>query len=367
MKRAIVLIVSAGALSSAASAQFFNLGPNVEPWSISDTGVVAALSPGHGGYAMWTEEAGIVGIGGALPGDGFGGTPSISADGLRIGGTNVNPDTGRGEMAWYDVTSGQWHNLGGIGGFSDFSTSSGWGISGDGQHVVGLGWVDAGTAHATRWAEGTGTVDMGSTVPGMSSRANGTDYDGSVVVGWQDGEFGGRNGAVWVDGVQTVILDGDGFNVGEAQSVSADGQWVTGIAFSNQSWRYNTVTTAFEYLEPVAGDFFFPTAFGTGISDDGSTIVGSVRDFGPPIFGTGVVWQDGAVMTLADFFTSAGVAYEPGFLFSVPLAISGDGLTYSGLGLSPSEGVIGWVVTVPTPGTAALLGLVAFAAGRRRR
>ena len=49
----------------------------------------------------------------------------------------------------------------------------------------------------------------------MSSRANETDYDGNIVVGWQDDEVGGRQGAVWIDGVQSKLFY-EGQPVGEA-------------------------------------------------------------------------------------------------------------------------------------------------------
>lgn len=370
MNRIAPLIVSLAALATAASAapQFYSLGAGANPTSISANGVVAGTHDFTGQYFYWTPGDGFTFIGGVLPNDGYGGQATISSDGMRIGGTNINNVTNRGEMAFYDRNTGAWTNLGGIGGFSDFSTSSGWGISGDGQHMVGLGWVNGGTAHAIRWSQGTGTSDMGSTVPGNSTRANTTNHDGSVVGGWQDDEFG-RSGVVWVNGVQKTMVDADGFQVSEVLSLSADGQWATGVTYGNdRTYRYNTTTDTLEYIDPVDGFFFNPTGLGTGITDDGRTIIGSVRDFGPPIFGTGFIWREGVgTMTINEYFDSVGVAYEADFLFSMPFAISGDGLTLAGIGLSPSEGVIGWVVVVPSPGAASVLGLGAIAGLRRRR
>lgn len=368
MNRAIFAIVSMCAAAATANAQqLWILGPGYSPTSISDTGIVVGTDDFANQYFMWSAGNAPLLIGGVGGGDGYGGQPTISNDGLWIGGTSVNPNTMLGEASIYDVGAAIWTRLGGIGGSLDNSTSSGWGISGNGQALVGLGWTNDFQGHAIHWTQGTGMVDMGSTSPGQASRANTTNFDGTVVGGWQDND-NGRQGAVWVNGVQELIFDGDGYGVSEVWSITNDGQWVTGIAYTDRAYRYNTVTDAFEYIDPVEGDFFFPTSLGLGITDDGSTIIGATRDFGPPIFGTGWIWREGSgTMKLADYFTSVGVTFEDGFLFSAPTAISGDGQLIAGFGFSPTEGVVGWVVRVPSPGTAALLGLGGLMGLRPRR
>ncbi|MBL0922652.1 MAG: hypothetical protein IBJ10_11075 [Phycisphaerales bacterium] len=368
----IALIAAVGAAASAAFAgptpQFYNLGEGAGGTSISDNGVVAGIHDGFGQYFYLTAAGGLTLIGGVHPNQGYGGQASISNDGMRIAGTNINADTNLGEAAIYDRNTGSWTNLGGIGGSIDASTSSGWGISGDGNHVVGLGWLPNGQAHAIRWNQNDGMVDMGSTSPGQASRANAANGDGSVIGGWQDNDLG-RVGAVWVNGVQRILTDGDGNPVSEALSISDDGQWVTGVTYGiPQTYRYNTFTDTMEYIDPVDGGFFFPTALGAAISDDGRTIIGSVRDFGPPIFGTGFIWREGlGVMSIADFFNYSGVDIDPGMIFSMPFAMSGDGLTFSGLALSSDFQVVGWVVTIPAPSSAAALGLAGLVGLRRRR
>lgn len=125
------------------------------------------------------------------------GRPAISKDGNWISVTATNPDNSLNEAARYHRPSGTWEYLGGIGGVSDGASSSAWNMSQDGSTVVGLGWVSGGRAHAFKWKSDTGMVDLGSTVTDRSSRANGTRYDGSIVVGWQDSPTGFRQGAVW--------------------------------------------------------------------------------------------------------------------------------------------------------------------------
>lgn len=368
----LALIAAVGAAASSAFAgltpQFYNLGAGANVTSISDNGVAAGTHDGFGQYFYWSAAEGFTFIGGVLPDQGYGGQASISNDGMRIGGTNINGDTGLGEMAFYDRGTGAWTNLGGIGGSIDLSTSSGWGISGDGQHMVGLGWLPNASAHAIQWSQGTGMVDMGSTSPGQSSRANAVNGDGSVIAGWQDNDMG-RSGAVWVNGVQELMIDSNGFAVSEGLAVSDDGQWVTGVTYGvPNTYRYNTVTDTLEYLDPVGGDFFFPTALGTGISDDGRTIIGSVRDFGPPIFGTGFIWREGlGSMSLTEFFNYSGVEFDQSLIFSMPFTMSGDGLSFAGLALTSEFEVIGWYVTIPAPTTSMALALGGLIGLRRRR
>ena len=170
--------------SGPAQGQFYAVDGGA-PDGISDNGV-ATGNFGSPEYFLWTVGGGTQLIGGTLPGNGVGGQAKISNDGTRISGTYLNPASGLNEMAYYDVPTATWNPLGGIGNACSTEISSGWNISGDGSNVVGLGWLTCADAHAVRGNDG-GVVDLGSTVPGQSSRANAVDADGNVVGGWQDG------------------------------------------------------------------------------------------------------------------------------------------------------------------------------------
>ena len=69
-------------------------------------------------------------------------------------------------------------------------------------------------------------VDLGTMNPGLSTRANGISGDGRVIVGWQD-TGGGRRGARWIDGAQTLFTGPSGI-IGEAQAANRDGSVVVG-------------------------------------------------------------------------------------------------------------------------------------------
>jgi hypothetical protein len=336
---------------------------------ISDNGI-AVGSFNSPEYFMWTVNGGVQLIGGTVPGSGVGGQAKISNDGARIGGTYLNPASGFNEMAYYDVGAGMWNPLGGIGGSSGTEISSGWNISGNGQNVVGLGWIDAGTAHATQWTEGIGTYDVGSTVPDQSSRLSAVDFDGNVVAGWQDGA--GRQGAVWVDGVQELIFDNGGNPAQEAFDVSGDGQWVSGFGIGGffdpgLAYRYNTETDTYDALPNLAVGAE-RNAAGAGITDDGMTIVGGTWGFGPATFGNAFIWRDGiGTIGIAEYLDEVGIDYPEGFHFAFASAISSDGNWIAGWGdVGGPANIQTWVVYIPEPATLAplLIGLIAVA--RRR-
>ena len=348
LSKYVMAVALAIATSFVAQAGFINLGVNITPSGVCGDGSrVTGYTPMQ--YFQWTPADGLSGIGGSPPGNGVGGTPRISNDGSRIAGTAFNPISRENEMAYYTVANGTWTYLGGIGSMSGQEISSGWGISGDGYSIVGLGWVSAGSAHAIQWQEGGSVIDLGSTVPGRSSRANAVNQDGSVVAGWQDGTTGFRQGAVWVDGVQTLISDpGTGDPLSEASALSADGQWVVGAgSFANeyQPWRWSADSGA-ESL----GTIFDPSWLGsaTAISGDGAMILGFYRDFdSPPVLGEGFLWtpSDGMV-NLTTYVNDLGIDTE-GVTLSLPLAISADGSTIVGAGRLGFSAVVGFVVQLP--------------------
>ena len=197
-----LLITSATAL---AEPTLTSLGSSTQVTSISGDGSVVVGIAG-GSVFRWTESTGTVSIGGSSNGN-----PSVSLDGLTIVGTSVDSLSGLETAAiWQSGTN--WLNIGGIpgGSPSGSSLSSGWGVSGDGSVVVGLGWIDAGTAHGFRWDWATGVVDLGSTVTGQSCRANEVSGDGQRVVGWQESSSGSWNGVYWEGGVQVPITTSGG-------------------------------------------------------------------------------------------------------------------------------------------------------------
>ncbi|MEO0651900.1 MAG: hypothetical protein AAFZ65_14590, partial [Planctomycetota bacterium] len=176
------------------------------------------------------------------------------------------------------------------------------------------------------------------------SRANDCDFDGNVVVGWQDQANGTRQGAVWIDGVQQTISLGVSA-MGELGCVSGDGTWAGGIGnFANGGeaylWSEATGVINLGHLNPT---FSGGT---TGVSADGVRAVGFDRPFGPAILGRGFLWEASfGMVDLNDVASSVGIDTQ-GVTLSLPLAISPDGRTIVGAGLGPG-GSQGWRLTLP--------------------
>jgi uncharacterized membrane protein len=344
-------IFGAAMLAQAALAggTFWELGVPGLAMGVSDSGRVVGDNNATGEYFLWTAQSGPMDIGGAVAGNGIGGNPDISDDGLFVGGTVLNSATNLYEAGRYDATTGTWTPLGGLGAEIDGQVSSGWAISGDGMSVVGLGWLPTARAHAIKWTDGEGVIDLGSTVDGSSSRANGVNVDGSVVVGWQDGN--GRQGAVWVNGVQELIFRTNGTPAGAAQKVTADGEWVTGIDIAGffgfaEYWRYNTITDTYENLGNLATGAQ-SRASGNAITDDGSIIAGGTWGLGPATFGTAIIWtaETGTIL-FSDWLTAQNVDFDAGYEFAFVTDVSSDGSWFTGWGRT-SDGQIGsWAVNI---------------------
>lgn len=152
----------------------------------------------------------------------------VSEDNDKVYAYMTNPETNNNTAAIYTISTGTWTFLQDLGGAMDNSATSPWGISKDGNHLVGLGNLADGRAHAVRWNAAGEITDIGSTVEGRYSRANAVNNDGTVVVGWQDDTTGFRQGAIWINGNQTILTDNDGNGLGEAGAVSGDGSVVVG-------------------------------------------------------------------------------------------------------------------------------------------
>jgi Predicted integral membrane proteins containing uncharacterized repeats len=307
-----------------------------ETGGITNSGVVVMNTSG-GTYHTWSQANGIAQIG-ALSGGSFSGKSTISNDGTRISAVMTNTTSGNTEIALYNVPTTTWTNLGSLGAASGNSASSTWGMSGDGNTIVGLGWISAGTAHAVKWTSAGGVVDLGSIVAGRSSRANAVNNDGSVIVGWQDEDSGGRRGAKWVDGVETFILDNTGNTVGEASGVSADGKTIIGQGIPNP-YVWNEVSGLTDITHPNAGPFFRGGA--TAVSADGNTVIGYYRGFpAPPMSGEGFIWTPaGGRVNLNTYATTLGIN-TLGVTMSLPLAISPDGKKIAGIGVDSSNAVV---------------------------
>ena len=346
---AAVAALSPSALAGGKTGSFHLLGmAGLYPSDVSADGTVVA------GYDLssfwyWTSDQGLVPIGGIAPSAGGAGSAGISDDGTRVGYTVINPSTGKTEGAFYDIDTAQTTRIGSFGFSCDLAATSCWGLSGDGNAMVGLGWHAQCAARAYSFTQSGGLVDLGTLVAGRSTRANACSEDGSFAVGWQDNLSGFRQGAVWKAGAERLITTSTGVPVGEAGAVNSAGTWVVGLGASGNSflaWRWSEATgTLLLPASPIANFRGFPTA----ISDDGSRILMFYRtQFPPATGGEGYMWINGTLHTLESLAAEAGIVLTPDVRMALPLGMSRDGYTIVGTARTAS-GIQGFVLDLPRP------------------
>jgi uncharacterized membrane protein len=309
-----------------------------------------------------------------------GGTPDVSWDGKKISATIID-DTGS------YATQGLWTQGAGWqqvmppappgSGVGDQSLASAWGLSGDGSTVTGhfsRPGQTGGYVHASSWTQVTGAVDLGS--DGGQSSARAANYDGSVLVGWDEHpSFGNRRPAVWVNGVKTVFTpNNDGPS--ELAAANADGTTVVGSDFDFTAnheeaaiWRFtggNWVVQDLGVLPGTAGNGGL--AIANDVSADGSIVVGYNR-FNSNNFlsSAGFIWTQGTGMVSADqFLNDNGVTLPNGFQILELSAVSADGRTIVGDGIDGNFQTQSFIISIPEPSGLCLLG-VALPLLRRRR
>ena len=268
---------------------------------------------------------------------GLSGLPDIAIGGSPVAATLFDPVGDEYAGLW--TPTGQ-TLLPGLGGQSGTSVSSTYAASDDASVVVGLAWINAGTARAFKWSQATGTVNLGSLGSG-SSRANGVSGDGSVVVGWDEGIFGGRAPCYW-DATGEHPLG----TSGEAWGASQDGSVICGDD-NGGCFRWTAAGGLVNLGKLRGSDPNFDSCTGLAISADGQTIVGTN---GNAFFGTpprAFIWREGAGLTdLRTLLLTLGVSTIGGNTLSSATCVSGDGLTIGG-----SAGFlftsVGFIATLP--------------------
>jgi probable HAF family extracellular repeat protein len=294
--------------------------------------IVGGLRTGGGFY--WMPTTGAIYLGGD-------GAVESSRDGGTIVGNAFDARKIRQAGIWQRAA--EWRLLGSIAPNAapcDDLLSSSFGTSADGKVIVGLAWNGCSIARAFRWEESTGMVDLGSTVAGRSSRANGVSGDGKVVIGWQEHSTGPRQGARWVDGRQELFAGPDGF-VGEAHGANSDGSIVVGQTcrfpgFLDQSawiWTAREGVQCAPVPRPRLGGAI-GIMFST--SEDGR-VIGGAHSFG--LESEAVLWIDRSPSYLKDYLKAHGVptAFDgwvnTGFITSV----SPNGRILVGYGAGPRD------------------------------
>ena len=335
MWRSILMLVLAlpAGIGAANQTLLIELPVGTLPVAVNATGTVIVGALRSGGAFYWMPTTGDIYLGGV-------GAAESSRDGRTIVGTALDANGTQQAGIWQRAS--EWRLLGSIAANAapcDDLLSSSYGTSADGKVIVGLAWNGCNIARAFRWEESTGMVDLGSTVAGRSSRANGISGDGKVVVGWQEHSTGPRQGARWVDGRQELFAGPDGF-VGEAQAANSDGSIIVGQtcrfgALDQSAW----IWTAREGIQCVPVPR--PRLGGAiGImlstSEDGR-VIGGAHSFG--LESEAVLWVNRSPSYLQDYLKTHGVptAFDGWINTGFITGVSPDGRILVGYGAGPRD------------------------------
>lgn len=222
---------------------------------------------------------------------------------------------------WYDTENETWTPLPTYGFLNDMSATSPWGVSGDGNTVVGLGYTfhlgkSRTMARATIWQnDQIAGLDGKFIEAGYDSRANNVNYDGSIIVGWQAARWGTWYATVWRKGTDGTyksnfilkdknkteddidfedILNVDSNIPGYCEAISSDGKWIGGSndmsGATPGAWIWNEDEGLIEVTES-AGSV-------KAISNDGSFAVGD---------GSGAAWiwtKEGGLKDMKEYVTN---------------------------------------------------------------
>lgn len=242
----------------------------------------ARASSGGSNAFRWTATGGMQDLGN-LPGGVVSAAHASSGDGSVVVGAG---NTALGSRAFRWTQGGGMQSLGTLGG----SDSDAHGVSDDGSVIVGRSGSDGHAMRAFRWTSGDGMQDLGGLAGRPLSAASGVSGDGSVVVGWCQSDPGNANPPPDFDGrafrwtatggMQDLgLLAGGTYSL--ANGTNADGTIVVGDADSIAGTRAMLWTASLGmvdlnlHLASIGVDLTGWDLFSAyAVSADGSTIVG---------------------------------------------------------------------------------------------
>jgi probable HAF family extracellular repeat protein len=299
----------------------------------------------------WTDAEGMVGLG-HLIGYNSSHAISVSSNGQVIAGYNLGPD----------IEAFRWTEPNGMVGLGylpgSYPVSSAYGISDDGQVIVGTVGSNSGSHSdvlaAFRWTEAEGMVGLGFLPGGGDSESYATScsFDGQVIVGGSDSE-NGYEAFRWTEPNGMVGLGGlsNGYFLSEATAVSADGQVIVGGSLSEfiqdpcdpcnlEAFRW-TEAEGMIGLGFLLGDY---DSYAWDVTANGKRIVGQSGEYNDS---RAFIWDpNNGMRDLKDVLQTDFGLDLTGWELIRAYGISENGSTIVGSGRNPSGNTEAWVATV---------------------
>lgn len=322
------------------------------PWDVDAAGsVVVGESTSLNGIEAfrWTRSTGMGGLGALFGGDFFSTALGVSANGQVIVGAS------RSQFSADRTEPFRWSESLGMVGLGDLPggeySGSAPGVSGDGSIVAGTSTstFSPTIGEAFRWTESSGLVGLGGLPGGLFATGVVTraSSSGAVLVGWAVSP-NGREAFRWTEQEGMVGL-GDlpqGLFQSTATGVSADGSVVVGLAVNPgpTSFRWTADSGMVDLGRPPGGN----RSAALGVSADGSVVVGDAGVNGELV---PAIWDEANGMrNLIDVLSSLGLnPEEEGWNLEQATAVSGDGLTIVGWGYNPEGDQEAWVAYLGEP------------------
>lgn len=334
-----------------------------DAYGVSDAGVVVGAMniPGVGVRTFrWTSADGLVRIDGLTP-DAQIYARAITPDGVTIVGENTDPRVGFIKSGGGAVESM------GIPNPLLYDQTAANDVSNDGLRAAGLiSRIDDGTFRMGRWTAGGGWEDLGVLEPShYESAGNAISGDGSIVAGYSIGNT--FTAVKWTQADGMVALNNP-FGIESDTAViamAADGSTFVGQArdaflkVQAAVWKSDGST---QILATTSG---FDSASAFGVSGDGSIIGGNVFDDQLGLE-TAAFWVNGEVYDLKVYLEGAGIDLD-GWSLTAVTEVSQNGLYLTGRGVNPDGFTEAFLVQIPAPGGALLLGVAMLSAANRRR
>ncbi len=308
--------------------------------SDSDTGTEAF---------RWTAAEGMVGMGDLDSEAGLSSlsySNGVSADGAVIVGFGTNSGHNDREAFRWTINSGM-SGLGSLPGGANSSSASG--TSADGNVVVGSASSASGS-QAFRWTADDGMVGLGDLPGGVfSSEASDASTDGATVIG-SSSNASGTEAFRWHNDTGMIGLGelSGGTYYSEATKISADGNTIVGhsnsaTGFEAFRWHNDTGMVGLGNLASEVEVDFSSTAL--DVSADGSLIVGSGTTWVDGLRSAFIWNAQVGMQSLQSILEAQDTMGLDGWTLQWATGISDDGSVIVGHGKNPLGNTEAWMVT----------------------